>query len=199
MNGSGAPDRRLRRIAMFQVLKWLCPNKRKAVVYCCLLSFCCLAFKGTYVQSKPQENLVESQPKVLDVLSDFQYIGKKPKGAPLDSHVDVKPQDLPREFEPGTQYIWLKRAHADNQEIFKALQDRLRDRRITILDATGMMYRFIGGLAFKISFQDGHYKGMLFNTLNPRIVKSGKLNRQWGFDNYVLVFEETPLPSRRTQ
>ena len=182
---------------MFEALKWLCPNKGKALVYGCLLSFCCLAVKGTYMQSRPQVNLVDTHPKILDVLSDFQYIGNEPKGVSLDSHVDIKPQDLPREFEPGTQYIWLKRGHADNQEIFKVLQDRLRDRRITILDATGMMNRFIGGLAFKISFQDGHYKGTLFNTLNPRIVKSRKLNRQWGFDNYVLVFEETPPPSSK--
>jgi hypothetical protein len=181
---------------MFEGLKWLCPSKGKAVVYWCLLSFCCLAVKGTYVESKSQENLTDRHPRVLEVLSDFQFIGSAPKGASLDS-VAIKPQDLPREFEPGIQYIWLKRAYADNQEIFRVLQDRLRDKGITILDATGMTNRFIGGLAFKISFKDGHYKGTLFNTLNPRIVKTRKLHRQWGFDNYVLVFEETPSPSSK--
>lgn len=177
---------------MFEVLKWLRSSKGKAVFYCCLLSFCCLAVKGTYVESKPQKHLVERHPKILDVLSDFQFIGNEPKGVCLDSRVAIKPQDLPREFEPGTQYIWLKKGYADNQEIFRVLQDRLRVRGITILDAKGITNRFIGGLAFKISFKDGPYKGTLFNTLNPRIVKTRKLHRQWGFDNYVLVFEETP-------
>ena len=181
---------------MFEGLKWLCPRKGKAVVYWCLLSFCCLAVKGTYVESKSQENLTDRHPRVLEVLSDFQFIGSAPKGASLDS-VAIKPQDLPREFEPGIQYIWLKRAYADNQEIFRVLQDRLREKGITIFDATGMTNRFIGGLAFKISFKDGHYKGTLFNTLNPRIVKTRKLHRQWGFDNYVLVFEETPSPTSK--
>ena len=181
---------------MFKSLKWLYPSKEKAVVYCCLLSFCCFAAKGTYVESKPQESLVDKHPRVLDVLSDFQFIGNEPKGASLDSHV-IKPQELPREFEPGIQYIWLKRGYADNQEIFKVLQDRLRVKGITILDATGMTNRFIGGLAFEISFKDGHYKGTLFNTLNSRIVKTRKLHRQWSFDNYVLVFEETPSTSSK--
>src|SRR5919106_4116615 len=106
---------------MFERLKWLCPSKGKAVVYWCLLSFCCLAVKGTYVESKSQENLTDRHPRVLDVLSDFQFVGSAPKGASLDS-VGIKPQDLPREFEAGIQYIWLKRGHADNQEIFRALQ-----------------------------------------------------------------------------
>ena len=181
---------------MVESLKWLYLSKGKAVVYCCLLSFCCFAARGTYVESKPQENLVDKRPRVLDVLSDFQFIGNQPKGASLDSHA-IKPQDLPREFEPGIQYIWLKRGYADNQEIFKVLQDRLRVKGITILDAKGMTNRFIGGLAFEISFKDGHYKGTLFNTLNPRIVKTRKLHRQWGFDSYVLVFEETPPTSSK--
>ena len=181
---------------MFEGLKWLCPSKGKAVVYCCLLSFCWLTVKGTYVESKSQENLTDRHPRVLEVLSDFQFIGSAPKGASLDS-LAIKPQDLPREFEPGIQYIWLKRAYTDNQEIFRVQQDRLRDKEISVLDATGMVNRFIGGLAFKISFSDGHYKGTLFNTLNPRIVKSRKLHRQWGFDNYVLLFEETPSSSSK--
>jgi len=181
---------------VFEVLKWLIPSKRKAVFYCCLLSFCCVPVKGTYVESKPQ-NLVDRRPRILDVLSDFQFIGNEPKGVSLDSRVAIKPQDLPREFEAGTQYIWLKKGYADNQEIFSVLQERLRDRGITILEAAGITNRFIGGLAFKISFRDGHYKGTLFNTLNPRIVKTRKLHRQWGFDNYVLVFEETPSPSSK--
>src|ERR1043165_159393 len=133
---------------MFEGLKWLCPSKGKAVVYCCLLSFCWLTVKGTYVESKSQENLTDRHPRVLEVLSDFQFIGSAPKGASLDS-LAIKTQDLPREFEPGIQYIWLKRAYTDNQEIFRVLQDRLRHKEITVLDATGMTNRFIGGLAFK--------------------------------------------------
>lgn len=176
---------------MFEGLNWLCPRKRKAVFCWCLLSLCCLAVKGSYVESKPQRNLTDSHPRVLDVLSDFQFIGSAPKGASVDS-VPIKPHDLPREFEPEVQYIWLKRGYADNQEIFKVLQDRLREKGITIIDATGMTNRFIGGLAFNISFKDGYYKGTLFNTLNPTIVKTRKLHRQWGFDSYVLIFEETP-------
>src|SRR5690242_5219178 len=123
---------------MFEGLKCLCPSKGKAVVYWCLLSFCCFAVKGAYVESKAQENLTDRHPsRVLEVLSDFQFIGSAPKGASLDS-VAIKPQELPREFEPGIQYIWLKRAYADNQEIFRILQDRLREKGITILEATGM-------------------------------------------------------------
>ena len=146
---------------MFEALKWLRQSKKKAVVYWCLLSFC-LAVKGTYVESRPRENPVERHPRVLDVLSDFQFVGMERSEASLDSHL-IKPQDLPREFETGIQYIWLKKGYADNEKIFKILQDRLRVKGITILDATGKTNRFIGGLAFKISFQDGPYKGTLFN------------------------------------
>ena len=125
---------------MYEGLKRLCPSKGKAFVCWCLLSFCCLAVKGTYMESKPQGNVTDTHPRVFDVLSDFQFIGSAAKGASLDS-VAIKPQDLPREFEPGIQYVWLKRGYADNQQIFRVLQDRLRDEGITILDANGMTSR----------------------------------------------------------
>jgi hypothetical protein len=145
-----------------------------------------------YGAAEHRESVVdENRPRVLDALSDFQFVGSVADGLSLNGQT-IKPQDLPTTFEVGRQYIWLKRGHADNQEIFKTLQDRLRGNGITILDAKGITNRFIGGLAFRISFKEAHYKGTLFNTLDPRIVKSKKLQKHWGFDDYVLVFEKTP-------
>ena len=180
---------------MFDVIRSLGLSKGRAIACCCLVSFCSLSISSGhrgYMESKLEEKSVESLPRVLDVLSDFQFIGSEAKGASVDSHVAIKPQDVPREFEAGTQYIWLKKGYADNQQIFKTLQDRLRARGVIILNANGLSNRFIGGLAFSISFKDGLYTGTFFNRLDPRIVKSKKLQRQWGFDDYILVFEKTP-------
>lgn len=180
---------------MFEVIRSLGMRKARAIACCCLVSFCSLSIssghKG-YMNDKLEKKPTDGPPKVLEVISDFQFIGSEPKGTPVDSRGTIKPQDVPREFEVGTQYIWLKKGHADNQQIFKTLQDRLRDKGVFIVKADGLSNRFIGGLAFSISFKDGLYTGTFFNRLDPRVVKSKRLQRQWGFDDYILVFDKTP-------
>ena len=139
-----------------------------------------------------QNNSVERPRRVLEVLSDFQFIGSAEKGESADSQSAIKTQDVPDEFEVGTDYLWLKKGYADNQQIFRTLQDRLRAKGVTIVSANALSNRFMGGLAFSISFQDGPYIGTLFNRLDPRAVKSKRLHRQWGFDDYILKFEKVP-------
>jgi hypothetical protein len=180
---------------MFAVIRSVGLSKGRAIACCCLVSFCSVSISSghrVYMEITLQEESAEISPKILDVLSDFQFIGSAMKGASVDSHVSIRSQDVPRGFEAGTQYMWLKKGYADNQHIFKTLQVRLRARGINILSAKGLSNRFIGGLAFSISFKDGLYTGTFFNRLDPRIVKNKKLQRHWGFDDYILVFEKTP-------
>jgi len=39
------------------------------------------------------------------------------------------------------------------------------------------MYLFIGGPAFKISIKEGHHAGIIYNLLNPDLVKGS--NPEW--------------------
>jgi hypothetical protein len=134
----------------------------------------------------------ELEPKILTELSGFDFIGAFPRASVPEEEDAITVQRLPKSFEVGRQYVWLKKGYADNDEIFRALQSHLKGSGVTIIEAVEIGHRFIGGLAFRISFQDGKYKGSFYNRLDSRIVKNKTLQKTWSFDDYVLVFDETP-------
>lgn len=173
---------------------------KRVLACCCMLAFCLPGISSGQrdpgASTLQEKKVAESRPSFLSALHDFEFIGSAPVGKPVETHVPIKPQDLPQEFKVQTQYVWLKERYADNDEIFKALQERLKSQGMTILHADGTMHRYLGGLAFVIKFKGGGYTGAISNTLDPRIVKSRRLNRQWGFDDYIVVFEETPVNTK---
>jgi hypothetical protein len=183
---------------MVDIVRAICSGKSKAAAYGFVVIFCYLSISSadnsySYIAREQWKTPVDqSRPKVLDALSDFQFVGSVAKDVSLDRQLSIRAQDLPLKFEVGRQYVWLKRGYANNQEIFKSLQARLNSMGVTVLDAVGNANRFIGGLSFRISFKEGNYKGTLFNALDSRIVKGKKLQKQWSFDDYVVVFEEVP-------
>ena len=124
-----------------------------------------------------------------DILHDFQFVGSGPLATEVPSH-GVKPLPFPDELEAGRQYIF-HHARTDNDSLFQELQDRFRAKGVSVLKAGGDVYRYIGGLAFIIAFNDGKYRGRISNTLDGRIVRSEDLGRRLSFDDYVLVIEET--------
>jgi len=168
----------------------------QAIAWSCVFTFCLQGVaspnKGIERTKLQEKTVAESRLRFLNALFDFQFIGSAANGATVETNVPIKPQDSPREFKRGTQYVWLKKGYGNNEVLFKSLQDRLRAEGVTILKASALSTRFIGGLVFTITFKDGDYVGTLSNQLDTRIVKSKKLHRQWGFDDYVLVFEATP-------
>ena len=52
------------------------------------------------------------------------------------------------------------------------------------------MYCYIVGLALNMTFDDGEYRGRIFNTLDEQNNRREDLGRRLTFDDYILVTEE---------
>jgi hypothetical protein len=130
-----------------------------------------------------------ARPAFLEAFTDFTYVGSGNQRASSVAPHGMQRKPLPRQFKVGRQYIFHYRRGIENEDLLDLLKKRLNSLGVTIHAADGDLNRYMGGLAFRISFEEGSYKGAFYNTLDGQIVRSQALGRQWSFDDYVLVFE----------
>jgi hypothetical protein len=50
----------------------------------------------------------------------------------------------------------------------------------------------MGGPGFNIRFEDGDYRGVIFNPVDVKIASDQNLSSQYDVDDYVVVIEEAP-------
>ncbi len=129
-------------------------------------------------------------PMFVKALSDFVFVGSVQNHSQTVPTHSMEVKSLPKTLQAGQKYIFHRRAPTNNDELFKELQERLRSNGVTILEAKGGGTRYIGGLVFHISFKEGEYRGIIYNTLDGQIVNNENLNKNWAFDDYLLVLEE---------
>ena len=125
-------------------------------------------------------------PKLLQALRDFEFVAQG-NGDPLSVPAHgVQRIALPERLEARHLYVFHHRP-VENGELFKQLQTRLRSEGVEVLKANGDIERYLGGLAFAISFQDGGVSGVIYNTLDTELVRDAVLSAKWALDDYVLV------------
>jgi hypothetical protein len=127
----------------------------------------------------------QQPPRVLQALSDFEFVAQGPSDKDLPVH-SVRAIAPPEKLEAEHLYVFHHRP-IDNGELFAGLQERFRSKGVKVLKASGDIERYLGGLAFAISFRDGNVQGVILNTLDPQIVRDDALAAQWALDDYVVV------------
>jgi hypothetical protein len=58
--------------------------------------------------------------------------------------------------------------------------------------SSGTTYRYVGGLAFLIEFQNSEYKGFIKTQLDKEILNSN-LSDKWMSDDYLLVIQQADI------
>lgn len=130
-----------------------------------------------------------SRPAFLEALTDFTYVGSGDQHASSTAPHGMRRRPLPQHFKVGRQYVFHYRRGIENEDLLELLKKRLSHGGVTIHAADGGLNRYMGGLAFRISFEEGNYRGTIYNTLDGQIVRNERLGKQWSFDDYVLEFE----------
>lgn len=137
-------------------------------------------------------------PKVMDVFSDFDFVGYGPatfeeKGE-LDSsrvvaHGDIA-KSVPVDLEVGVQYVFHYRGgRGDPQRLGRELlPSRLRALGLDVTQAPGFnggefAYPYIGGPYFSITFEDGVHRAVIFNRVHGEVP-----GKNWIVEDYILVF-----------
>jgi len=135
--------------------------------------------------------LVDEAPALINAMSDFEFVGS----GPFSDELSVPPHGmkrklLPTRLEAGHAYIF-HHASVDNNRLVRELVDRLKTRGVKVFDVvdhgTG---RYVGGLAFRLSFEDAGYRGFIYNTLDNRIVRNERIARRLSFDDYIVVIQQ---------
>ncbi len=136
----------------------------------------------------------------FDVFAGFTFVASGPyrAGAPRTGGVsEVLPRHgiselpLPDRPQVGIQYVFHHRRPVDNENL--ALVDfpaRLRSAGITAVNtpksSRELMYPFLGGPLFKIQIRDSGHEGMIYNQLDPDLVKGS--SPEWAKEDYVLLW-----------
>ena len=156
---------------------------REAVLVATLI--CLMVLTGC-----PSGQQTKARLACVEVLSDFVFVGSgpyDPKSVP--SH-EMKELSLPSKFQAGQQYVFHFPGRHEDANIYNRLLAGLRAKGIKITSSTADIDRYVGGPGFLITFQDGEFKGRIFNTLDGQILNNEVLAKQWSIDDYVLVLEE---------
>lgn len=138
--------------------------------------------------------------KSLEVFAGFSFVGSGPyqQGAPPTGGISealpkhgIAEQPLPDRPQVGIQYIFHHRLPVDNERLALVdLPGKLHAAGITITKSPksekDLMYLFIGGPAFKISVKDGRHEGMIYNQLDPDLMKHS--SPEWAIEDYVLLW-----------
>jgi hypothetical protein len=132
--------------------------------------------------------------KILDVFSDFSFVGSTPPGSnnnsadgPPPGQHGVTERPRPNSLEVGVQYIFHHRAPVDNESLaLHELPEMLNRKGFKVTkapkSAETMMHLVIGGPLFRIEFSDGTHAGVIFNS--PHI----DVGEGWTDHDYVLVY-----------
>jgi hypothetical protein len=148
---------------------------------------------GLFFMCQSQNDKLDT--RILEVFSDFSFVGSGPTKLNDDGSVDVthiplhdeSEQSKPKRLEMGVQYIFHHRVPVDNEVM--GLQDlprKLSEKGFKIVGApkssSDLMHLFYGGPLFRIKFSDGNYVGLVFNSLHMNL-KDG-----WTEHDYILVY-----------
>ena len=154
----------------------------------CVISFGCFGAVviGNQV-SRPQKRV----PAFVNALSDFEFVGSGDyRNQLLIPPHGMEKKQLPLRFEKEKAYVF-HHVSIDNQHLVYVLRDKLKSNGCKILEFVDKgPGRYIGGLAFRIRFEDERYKGFIFNTLDDQIVNSLSSSQPLSLDDYVLVIEQ---------
>lgn len=168
-------------------------QKLFSVRYIILFALCVISLEcsGAFATDNHVSKSPEKVPAFLNALSDFEFVGSGDylNQLSIPSH-GIEKQQLPLTFEKGKAYVF-HHVPIDNQHLVYVLRDKLKANGCKILEfIDNGPGRFIGGLAFRIRFEDEWYKGLIFNTLDDQIVNGSSSSHPLSNDDYVLVIEQ---------
>jgi hypothetical protein len=137
----------------------------------------------------------------FEVFTGFVFVGSSPydpsvapTGIPetLPQHGTLE-LPLPDHPQVRIQYVFHHRHPVDNETLaVTEIPARLRRLGITVVKAprsgNELMYLFLGGPLFRIQIKDGNHEGMIYNQIDPDLVKASEGNEQWAKEDYVLVW-----------
>lgn len=165
-------------------------NNVKSVALCVAIGISAF-LAGSFSSFRASDDPAARVPGFIDAMSDFEFVGSGVFSDELSvpAH-SIESQPLPKKWEAGRAYIF-HHSRVDNSRLLRELIDKLKSRGVKVFDivdhGTG---RYIGGLAFKLSFQEGGYRGFIYNTLDNRIVADEKITEPLSDDDYILVLQE---------
>lgn len=128
---------------------------------------------------------------ILDSMSDFTYVGSGVFSNELSvpAH-DMNRQRLPTKLQAGHVYIFHYN-RVDNGRLVQELTERLKTRGVRVFDVvTHGTGSYVGGSSFKISFQQGGYRGFISTALDNRIVTDEKITKPLSNNDYIVVLQE---------
>ena len=172
------------RFAMSALLEYSAGTNLKTYLFV-MIVLCLLLF----FTACPENQQSKAQPVFIEALSDFVFVGAGIRDLPIAPAHNMKPVSLPAEFRVGYQYVFHYRRSSESGEIYKILRERLQSKGIKITSPDVTMDRYQGGPAFRISFEDEGFKGVIFNTLDGQIINNESLSKDWTEDDYILFLE----------
>jgi hypothetical protein len=136
----------------------------------------------------------------LSVFSDFTFVGAvsnemlKSKSANIVTETLPKhgtaELPLPDRLEIGIQYIFHHISPTEDEELALVIfPARLRSAGVDIIKRPktnrDLMYLYIGGPAFTISIREGDHEGLIYNQIDPELLKSSS---EWAEEDYILLW-----------
>ena len=142
------------------------------------------------LMGSPGKRQNEARPALMDVFSDFVFVGSGVADSLEAAKHTIKPVDLPLHFQAGNQYVFHYRRSSKQVNIYKLLRDRLLAKGFRITSRDGTADPIQGGPVFRIRFEGNGSKGAIFNRFDRRIINSESLSKEWTEDDYILVLEQ---------
>jgi hypothetical protein len=158
-----------------------------------LILFCSLSgCASSNLADSSNSTLKKETATVLSIFSDFDFVGSGAYQESYSPQHSMAKNPLPVKLEVGRVYVFHHHYPATNLEIFETLQSRLRKNGMQVKTSSGTTYRYVGGLAFLIEFQNSEYKGFIKTQLDKEILNSN-LSDQWMSDDYLLVIQRADM------
>jgi hypothetical protein len=134
--------------------------------------------------------------KVLDIFSDFVFVGSGQAKFLSDGRVDtihivshgINAQARPQKLEAGMQYIFHYAGGMNNEVLaIKELPSRLTNLGLTVLSApkspSELSWPSFSGPEFLIKFSDGKHIGVIYNRVDGQLIGS----KSFWIEDYILV------------
>lgn len=172
-------------------------SRKQWYICAIILALCCLSSgcASSKLASSDNSILKKEITSVLSVFSDFEFVGSGNYQESYSPQHGMDKTPLPGKLEAGRVYVFHHRYPSTNLEIFETLQSRLRENGMQVKTLSGTTYRYVGGMAFLIEFQNSEYKGFIKTQLDKEILNSN-LSDQWMSDDYLLVIQQADIKGR---
>jgi hypothetical protein len=174
---------------MYHIFKFEIGLLKRIFAWCAICFLCACTVKNSEITSRS-----------FEVFSGFSFVGSGPYAGDSSSNTqsDIAKYGsterlLPARPLPGIEYVFVHKRPVDNSQL--ALQEvprRLHAAGINVVkgptSARGLTYPFIGGPLFRIQIKVGTHEGVIFNTVDPDLLKGIDTNSPWGTETYKLVW-----------